>query len=325
MEGQKKLFEAVKNKIPEHFKLAEVVEELLGISLDAAYRRIRGEKELSFTELQKLCGRFNLSMDEILNYQSNRGALFQYTAVNLNDQESYIRYIERLSETLSNLKYAPDKELYFTAQDIPFYHFLGYPELLFFKLYAWNDTVSKTHISYGNFCEKLDRDTIMPIYGQMANAYMQIPSVEIWTNQTVETILRLLDYYFEIGAFAKKETILLLLNQLMQLLKTIHKYAEDGYKSEKRTPYSLYLCSVDLENNFMLTKSSGRLACNIKLFTVNSIATDNEALCAETEKWINDLISKSILISGASVKERFKFFQVSRNRIDTLISKVEAN
>ncbi len=324
METQKRLFEIIKSKISEQFRLADVIEDLLGISLDSAYRRIRGEKELTLSELQKICTHFSLSMDEILNYQSNRGALFQYAAVDLTNQESYINYIKRLSDSLSGLRSAPEKELFFTAQDIPFYHFLKYPDLLFFKLYAWHDTISKTHISYGNFCEKLDREVIIPMYEQMANSYLCIPSKEIWTNQTIDTILRLLDYYIEIGAFATKDMVLLLLNQLLQLLETINKYAEEGYKGgERKTPYTMYICSVDLENNFMLARRGDQLICNIKLFTVNSIATDNKSLCDETEKWVNDLISKSILISGTSVKERFRFFQTTKNKIEGLIDKVE--
>jgi hypothetical protein len=66
-----------------------------------------------------------------------------------------------------------------------------------------------------------------------------------------------------------------------------------------------------------------RLACTIKLYTDNIIVTDNIELCSESEKWINDLILKSTLISGTSVKERFRFFQTSKNKIENLIDKIK--
>ncbi|MDR2039182.1 MAG: helix-turn-helix domain-containing protein [Bacteroidales bacterium] len=90
MKEQKRLFEIVKSKISGQYRLADIIEDLLGVSSDSAYRRIRGEKELSFSELKKICEKFNLSMDEILNYNSNQGALFHYIPVNLENQESYI-------------------------------------------------------------------------------------------------------------------------------------------------------------------------------------------------------------------------------------------
>ncbi len=324
MEEQKRLFEIIKTRMPEQYRLADVIEELLGVSSDSAYRRIRGEKELSFSEMVKICKHFNVSVDEVINHQSEQGALFQYTTINLANQDSYVNYIRRLSAILTGLKSASEKELIYTAQDIPFYHFLKYTELLLFKVYAWNDTLTKTHILFKDFCDKLNKDAIIPIYEQMASSYDMIPSKEIWTDQTIDTILRLLDYHMETGAFDTKETVLFLLNQLSLLLDTVNKSAEHGHKgNDKKTPFSLYLSSVDLGNNFMLTRNNGQLACNIRLYTINSITTNNASLCTETEEWISDLISKSVLISGTSSRERFRFFQTSKNKIANLMNKIE--
>ena len=324
MEEQKLLFEIIKSKTSEQFRLADIIEELLEISTDSAYRRIRGEKELSFSELKKICNKFNISIDELFNHQSNQGASFHYSPVNLSNQKSYIDYMKRLLNVLNNLKSVFEKEIYFTAQDIPFYHFLKYPELTFFKLFAWNDTLSRKPISFCEFCNNLDKKQILPIYEQIYNSYLLIQSKEIWTAQSIDSTLRLIEYYFDTGAFESKETVLHLLNQLNDLLCTVKGFADDDFKGgERKTPFSLYVCSVDLENNFMLTKRGDNLSCNIKLYTINSIATDNSYLCDETMKWIEDLISKSILVSGTSVKERFRFFQSSKNKIDVLINKIE--
>jgi len=324
MEKQRYFFEILRTRIPDKYRLAEVVAEELKVSTDSAYRRIRGEKELSFTELYTLSKKFSISVDEIFSYQSRQSAMFHYMPVDLSNQESYIAYIKRLLGTMTAFKSVPEKELYFSAQDIPFYHFLSFPELLFFKLYAWYDTLNRNSIPYSEFYNNLDRDAILPIYQQMAEAYQQIPSKEIWTNQTIDTILRLLEHYFETRAFEKKESVLLLVCQLSELMNTVKKYADDACKGgNKKTPFHLFLCSVDLENNFMLIKRGENMSCNIKLYTVNSIATENKSLCMEMAKWFDDLISKSILISGTSTKERLRFFQTSQNKIDVLINKIE--
>ena len=323
MEGQKQLFEVIKSKISPQYRLADVIEDLLGVSADSAYRRISGKKELSFSELQKICEKFTLSMDEILNYKSRQGALFDYVPINFLDQNAYVDYLKRLSDGMTILKSAPDKDISFTAQDIPFYHFSKYPELTFFKLYAWNDSIIREPVSYHDFCRHLDKDRIMSVFEQIHNSYMAIPSKEIWTSQTIDTILRLLEHYFEIKSFANKETVFLLLDQLSELIDTIKKYADDGYKGKMETPFSMYVCSVDLENNFMLFRRGNDLLCRIKLYTINSITTVNEFLCLEISKWIDDLVSKSIQINCVSAKERFRFFQSSKNKIEILRNKVE--
>ncbi|MDR1523902.1 MAG: hypothetical protein LBS79_01415, partial [Tannerella sp.] len=190
MDTQKHLFDIIRSQIPDQYRIADVIAELLGIGSDSAYRRIRGEKDLSFSELEKLCRHFRLSVDEVLNASTRQGVLFQHTSVNMADPASYISYIERLSATLSVLRNTDDCEMFFTAQDIPFYHFLKHTELLFFKLYVWHDVVNSERISFRRFCDdRLDQKNILPIYEQMYQSYMQIPSREIWTNQTVDTIL----------------------------------------------------------------------------------------------------------------------------------------
>ena len=324
MEGQKWLFEIVKAKISDNDKLVNVIKELLEVSTDSAYRRIRGEKELNFSELQKICRKFNLSMDNILNSKSKQNALFHYSAVDFSDTESYIIYMLRLLDRFTTLKSASNKEILYTGQDIPFYHFLEYPELYFLKLYAWNNTINSKPISFNSFCNTLEKDRIISIYEKIHNAYMTIPSKEIWTNQTIDTILKLMEHYYETGAFENKEIALLLLTQLTNLIDTVKNYADVGYKeSDSKTQFSMYICSVDLENNYMLTRSENNIICYLKLYTINSISTDNEYLCSETAKWIDDLISKSTQISSASIKERLLFFNDQKNKIDVLKNKIE--
>jgi hypothetical protein len=324
MEEQKFFFEVLKTKIPGQYSLTDTVEELLDVSTNAAYRRIRGETELTFSELLLLCRKFNVSMDDLFNVESNQGALFRYAPVSFTEPESYITYIKRLLESFTFHKNANEKEIDITAQDIPFFYFLDYPELMFFKLYAWNDTVTRAPQSYNEFCSKLEKNTIISVYKQMSNVWKQVPSREIWTNQTLDTILRLLEYYYEIGVFEDKKNVVFLLNQLMEVMNDISKYAGEGYKGNfEKTPFYLYLCNVDFENNFMLIKRDGELSCTIRLYTVNSIITDHKALCSETAKWIEDLISKSTLISKASARERLRFFQSSKNKIEGLVDKID--
>ncbi|MDR1225750.1 MAG: hypothetical protein LBK47_02480 [Prevotellaceae bacterium] len=331
MNVQKHLFDIIKSLIPEQYRLVDVVEDLLKISQDSAYRRIRGEKELTLSEVQKLCRHYHLSMDEILNNEAKQGSaaeqdvLFQYMPIDAANQPDCIRYLERLSEPLTALSAVEDTEMFFTAQDIPFYHFLNHTELLYFKLYVWYDIATQSRISFREFCNRLDTTNIRPVYDRMYQAYLKIPSKEIWTNQTVDATLRSLDFYMEIGAFDNKEVAICLLNQLSKLLDTVNDHTQKGYKdNEKQIPFSMYICSVDMENNFMLTRHGNQCTCTIKLYTINNIVTSHAALCQEAENWINDLLQKSVQISGrVSIRERVRFFQTSKSKIEEQINKIE--
>jgi len=325
MEEQIRLFEAIKRKISDRQRLADVIEELLGISSDSAYRRIRGETELTFSELKKICDKFNLSLDEILNYKSTQGAVFHYDSVHLMDNEIYLTRLKRM---LDVFKSASDKEIIHTARSIPLYHLVLYPELAYLNLYSWNnifmDNASKS-ISYDDFCSTLDKEKIVSMYQLIHHAQMLIPTKEIWTGQTLGVTLKLLEYFYSTGSFGKKDTVLYLLDQLSQLMDMVHQYADDGHKgNEQKTPFSLYDCSVDMCHNCMLIMNGNQLSMTIRLHLVNFIDSENEVLCNAQLKWQRGLISKSTPISGeSSAMQRFRFFESAKNKIESLVKKVK--
>jgi len=324
MELQKRVFEAIKLKIPKNVLLVEEVERVLGRGNDSAYRRIRCETELTISELQKICEAFDLSIDDLLHNKS-KIASFSYAPVVLSGEEDYITYMSQMAKWLKDVaEYGVESEFLFTAQDIPFYHFTKYPELTFFKLFAWDDAISPLKSSYRNFCKTINKERIIDLYKSIYHSFLHIPSKEIWSEQTINPILRLLEYYFSIEAL-NKDDAMLLLDCLANLIKDLNQYADQGHKNDSKIPFSLYLCSVDLENNFMLIKKGNHLSCILKLYSVNRIMTSNESLCFVTHKWINSLISKSNLISGnAAFRDRLYFFKTAKDKIQNLIDKIES-
>ena len=86
----------------------------------------------------------------------------------------------------------------------------------------------------------------------------------------------------------------------------------------------MYNCSVDLDNNCMMAKKGNQLSLNIRMHMLHFLGTDNEALCDATLKWNDYLISQSAPISGeASEKQRLRFFDSAKRKIDELGDKIE--
>ena len=63
---QNQLFNQIKDRLPENLSLVDEIADLLEISNDSAYRRIRGDKALEFEELGKLAKHFKISLDDSL-------------------------------------------------------------------------------------------------------------------------------------------------------------------------------------------------------------------------------------------------------------------
>ena len=70
-ELQQLFFQHIKSRIPQHVSLVDEMADLLGISNDSAYRRIRGDKQISLQEAQLICKHYQLSLDQLLGLESN--------------------------------------------------------------------------------------------------------------------------------------------------------------------------------------------------------------------------------------------------------------
>ncbi len=63
---QTELFRIIRTRVNDQLPLADTIAQVLGISTDSAYRRIRGEKEIGLEELSLLSTHFQISLDQLL-------------------------------------------------------------------------------------------------------------------------------------------------------------------------------------------------------------------------------------------------------------------
>lgn len=62
-----RFFQYIKTKAPSHISFVDEIADLLAISNDSVYRRIRGGKMISLEEISKIASHFKVSVDQLLN------------------------------------------------------------------------------------------------------------------------------------------------------------------------------------------------------------------------------------------------------------------
>lgn len=80
--AQEFLFRRIKELLPSHISLVDVVAETLHTSPDSAYRRISGETPIVLEEVKELCRHYKISLDQLLDVQSH-SVLFQNIRINI--------------------------------------------------------------------------------------------------------------------------------------------------------------------------------------------------------------------------------------------------
>ena len=321
-EHQKALFDLIKKKTPENPTLVDDIAGLLEISTHSAYRRIRGEKLLDFEEFVFLCNHFQIPLDSFVPMTNGKYIQCRYTPMDLRNEENYISYLRDMLRNLEDVRLKPDGEVVLSAVDVPLFHYGACKELVLFIIFSWNSGVYGFTGKYEEFVAKYDFTEILNYYEKIANAYLQVPSTEIWTIGTVDRLIKLLGYHSEMGHFMDENFPFFLCEQLLGLIGTLKQWTGEGVKGSNGKPFKLYIIEIHLSNTFILFKKDGATNCALKLFTINHFDTSDPKFCREAEQWLNNTTRRAVLISGASERERHKFFTGKRRKVHALVEMI---
>jgi len=321
---QKRLFEEVQKNLPAKFALVDTISEALNISFDAAYRRIRCDKLLDLKDIYTLCKHFRISFDMLMEGKSINQFDCIYRPISFSTPNEYLSYSLSLSKNFGKLASSNDSKMLMSAIDIPVFHLLSQKELTFFKLYTWFHSVYNYEGSLDDFMKEIDIPEIVSNHQKICNDYELVPSSEIWTERTIDTTLRLINYYVEIDDFPNKKLPFLICEQVLNILGKLQKWAESGNKGDSTIPFQFYLSEIDFECTYVLMKGAGITNCLVKLFTINSFNVLDRDFCNETENYLTKLSQRSIPLCGSAEKERIKFFNSQRQKVRALMEKIQS-
>jgi hypothetical protein len=318
---QSSFLEQVKKRLPPNVSFADEIAEILKISRDSAYRRIRGETILSLDEAKVLCNQYGVSLDLLLG-GSNEIIPFRHFVVNdMPDTfEQWLRSILANLETIAS--FPAEKEIVYSAKDVPVLHYFNYPELSAFKMFFWMKSVlNYPNLQSEKFSSTLVSGEYLTLGRKIGAMYDTIPSVELWSDETTNVTLKQIEFYHESGFFNSPSDGHLLLDQYKQLLQDIREKAARGFKRDL-VPFKFYKNEILIADNNVLFRMGTKKAVYVIHNITEILMTTHEAFCNQTEQFINNLQNRSVLISTAGEKERNKFFNRMEEKIESVKKRI---
>ncbi len=320
--AQQSFFQHIKGKLPPHISIADDVAELLNISNDSAYRRIRGDKPISFEELQKLCVHYKVSLDQFLNLQSDA---FIFTGKLSNDVNfGLINWLEEVLKQYSIISSFPKKHIYFLLKDLPFNLHFQIPELTALKCFVWTRCFSGYQVEKGvKFSFDYPGFEEHNAIGQkIVHVYNTIPTTEIWNTEGINSTLQQIEYYHEAGGLISKEQAIILFDKVEELVNHIEKEAESGLKfkigeqpNSGSASYRLFNNELILGDNSLLAELGDMKISFLNHSFMHFIGTRDKTFNEAIFNNLNNLMQKSTLISSNDERERVQFFNRIRDGI----------
>ncbi len=319
---QVRFFQHLKAQLPPHLAMVDEVADLLGISNDSAYRRIRGEKPMDLEETYKLCNHFKISMDQMLHLQSD-AFIFSGPLKNASGN-SFENWLENLHRQFQYVNSFEKKHLIYLMKDIPpFLHF-QIPELASFKFFFWMKAILHYDDLKGvKFSLNDPRyDKFHEVSKKIIQIYSQVPATEIWNIESINSSLRQIEFYREAGSFTKIEDVKILYDKMEELINHIEREAELGIKfnigqkpASKPAEYRLFVNELILGDNTVMTELNNTRTTYLNHGVLYLVGTNDERFNTAMFENLENLKRKSTMISSIGEKERVAFFNRVRDKI----------
>ncbi|HYG16347.1 MAG TPA: hypothetical protein VEC12_11390 [Bacteroidia bacterium] len=320
----------LKELAPANASLADEMAELLDVSSDSAYRRLRGETAITLDEAVILANHFKIPFSA---FTENLEGLvtFRYKHMT-DDSDSFYKYLYGLDQTLDKLLLANDKKMVYGATDIPILNHLGYREIGSFKMYHWmRSLMGAKSLEDKKFSPGVIPGEMQKVAHSIYKKYKKLPSVEIWSDDLLFPTLKQIEYNWDASLFESRESALAVCEDLRKMLRDTCEMAVKGSKqtdepaSQQSQNFQLYFSELLIGNNSIMVWADGLKLVFLSHHTFNNINTTDERFCAETEDWINKHLKKATLISGTAEKQRNKFFNSLEKNIDKTIARIMAD
>ncbi|MBS1616472.1 MAG: hypothetical protein JST06_10190 [Bacteroidetes bacterium] len=317
---QQQLFDQIREILPSNLSLAEEISTLLKVSPDSAYRRIRGEKSLSFAEMQTLSRHFRISIDSMLKIDSGSSVCYGnwLRAKGFN----FRNYLGGLLEHTQHVEQAVNKMIYYEAHDFLAFEFLPFPELCAFKYFYWIKTIID-HPAYARTSfERHDLGhSLNEFTPKLLKAYQKIPATEIVGINCVQSTLQQITQYQKMGVFDKPETANRLLEQLSDMVEHLRKQAERGVKllpqgdRNAGAPFKLYLNEAYDGNDATLIDADGLHTVFVNHCMHNMMLTHDPEMCQNTRDYFEHVLQRSQSLNGANNPNREQFFEELQQKV----------
>jgi hypothetical protein len=235
-----------------------------------------------------------------------------------------------LKGMLAQLKYFNSfekRQMLYLCKDLPIWHFYLFPEIGAFKTFFWVKTI-QNHPDYSHKLFSLSEfpfDDCFAIGQQVIKEYNQIPCVELWNLESINSTISQIKFYRDAGIFKNDADVEIVINSFDRSLDHLQQQAEVGVKFmpgdtdvSYRSPVQLYINEVVIGSNTILAQLDERKISFIPYNIFSYMLTKDARFNESSFNVFNTLVSRSTLISGTGEKERNKFFRTLREKVKEL-------
>jgi hypothetical protein len=314
-----KITSVLKKKLPVKYKPVQYLMDVLGISLESAYRRMRGQIPFTLDEVILLSHSLHFSIDQVIGEADARGgAYFQIdTQIESFGEETIFKFLQRFADGLQLLVDAQHSETYVVINRFPLFclPFETLWEFDYCRILYSRDKISVKQ----TFKDILISDKLKEQYEKVTLLQEQLPNVSIVLDKNIfQKTLNEIIYFYSIHFLTKKD-VEVLHKGMLELLEYYTLLATTG-KNRFGKAYKIYLSDFAIDANCAHCTADKTEISQIWLYPEQRIQIfDNRTVSELHKNWVQSQMKFSSLITSSNDVLQRDFFSKTYHLVNSLL------
>jgi len=307
----------ITNKYGKKSQLVDKLLDILPISKEAIYRRLRGEVSFTIQEIATISEKLGISLDSLVGPISQKSRPFSLKLTNYpRPEEIDYQMVEEFISLLKEMQDDPTTEEGVAAKMIPDPLHLQFPEITRFYLFKWLVQYENKEIP-PKFCNVRGTDRMLKLMRELWEQHQAIKTTYyVLDKMMIQSFVNDVKYFADIKLINAQD-IEVLKKDLYRFIDSLEKMAISG-KNDMGNDVYLYISNINFESGFSYINSQQYQLSLIRSFTLYDIASLDEKTNESAKMWMHSLVKTSSLISRSGAMQRIEFFSTQRSIIDSL-------
>lgn len=291
----------------------DILTDILSLSKEAVYRRLRGQVEFSYSEVVLIARKLQLSLDELV-FGDNDHVRFNYLASRGSEpSEIYANTLKTSIDVLNLYENREDTHLYMASTNIPLFFIAPYDHLFRFYYYefihsrAGVDTINK---KYRDIQVPTQIKENLKIY---VDRFSSIDTTLMLSGNMFEHYLNTLKYFISVNLISKSETEFIK-KDLYNMVDQMESITTKGILNNG-SQMNVYLVEVNIDSLWGYIQNHTKEVAFARVLPFSHAISHSPNVCRSYKESINRLKKYASLISQSGSALRTEYFNKQRQLI----------
>jgi hypothetical protein len=325
------VYEQISSNIIQHIGLGSTKDTVttlskwLGVTETAIYNKLKSRSKFSVEEIHLICMRGNLALDNIFSVTDYNRGFVPFFADGLKFKpRSYDDYLNKIINYYSKIQQLKNVHGYFMANEVPLFHILGFPHLMYLKMYIWNDINwnipnVKPIFDSVSFIKSPEINMATKVLKEQFHSF---DDTEIWNPYMLDNTISQYLYLRDTGVITDEKDIKMIEHEFEKFIDHLENISTSGKKPEnargKTKTIDVYIINLTLGSEVILVMSDEVNMLFQMIDAPNYMTTTHDAMIKCQFDFFTKVKEKSTLITSAGHRAKTIFFSRMREQLKRL-------